>query len=213
VETRGTTDVWLARLPRAVRRDRRAAGDGPGAARARSRRRTSSRAVWISTWFIVDEYRKAMATRTSRSSRCCRSGRGSSRTAATPGRAQSRTQRAPGPCLSRYVSAALGTLAKGPIILVHLALALIPYHGIYRRRRPYSNPIPRAGRAPVARGRRPWPAMVAQRSRTRPVWIAQLRAEQATSGEKIIARLELLPRCRSPAPRGRSSASSASSRR
>ncbi len=80
--------------------------------------------VWISTWFIVDEYRKSMAD---------------------PYLAfftllsvwawiAARERRSSSLLLLAYVSAGFGALAKGHLILLHLALALIPYHLAQPRR-------------------------------------------------------------------------------
>jgi 4-amino-4-deoxy-L-arabinose transferase-like glycosyltransferase len=187
----GSTDGWLARLPAALcgalavllvaDLGRRVLGRGGGIVAG---------LVWISTWFIVTEYRKAMAdpylaffTLLSVWSWVV------AHPPATPTQSTSRisepTPRAAFVLLS-YLSAALGTLAKGPIILVHLALALIPYHGLdRRRRRPYSNPLIHAlGVALFLAVAAPWPAMIALRiPHAVRVWIAEMHADQATSGD------------------------------
>ena len=126
----GSRQVWLARFPAAL-----------GGAIATllvmdlARRVLGARAgltagvVWISTWFIVDEFRKSMAdpylafftlltiwswitAETVSNSRLSRS-----------------------LIMVSYLSLALGALAKGPLILLHVAVALVPCY-LIRRRRP-----------------------------------------------------------------------------
>jgi 4-amino-4-deoxy-L-arabinose transferase-like glycosyltransferase len=121
----GSREVWLARLPAALcgalavllvmDLARRTLGRGAA---------ISAGVVWVTTWFIVDEYRKAMAdpylafftllcvwvwiTAHAKASRAL--------------------------LLVAYVTAALAALAKGHLILIHAPLALIPYHLLCRKR-------------------------------------------------------------------------------
>lgn len=122
----GQQEPWLARLPSAL------CGALAALLMMDLARRVLGRdggivcgLAWISTWFIVDEYRKSMAD---------------------PYLAffallsvwawiAARERRSSALLLLAYLSAAFGALAKGHLILIHLALALLPYHLICRRRR------------------------------------------------------------------------------
>jgi 4-amino-4-deoxy-L-arabinose transferase-like glycosyltransferase len=134
----GDVDVWSARLPSALLGaigvllimdlGRRVLGGGHATA-------IVCGLVWISTWFIVDEYRKAMAdpylaffTLFAIWSWIAAHYRPTPGQSAAPPRTVL--------LLLFYVSAALGALAKGHLILVHLALALVGYHLICLRRPP-----------------------------------------------------------------------------
>jgi 4-amino-4-deoxy-L-arabinose transferase-like glycosyltransferase len=83
--------------------------------------------VWVSTFFVVDEYRKAMADPylAFLTLACCwawiRAARSSNRT---------------GMLGAFYVFLALGTLAKGPIIFLFVPVILTTYHLTYRSRVP-----------------------------------------------------------------------------
>ena len=137
----GAAEPWSARLPPAIcgaiavllvmDLARRTLGRGAG---------LCAGLIWISTWFVVDEYRKAMAdpylgfftllsiwawVRADLST--------------TPGQSElpaaGRPPRAVGFIVLAYASIALAALAKGHLILIHLVIALISYH-VIRRTRP-----------------------------------------------------------------------------
>lgn len=84
--------------------------------------------IWITTFFIPDDYRKAMPD--------------PYLSFATLGcvwawvKACSKNGGAQGLILFFYVFVALGVLAKGPVILLHVVTALVLFHFCYRRRAP-----------------------------------------------------------------------------
>jgi 4-amino-4-deoxy-L-arabinose transferase-like glycosyltransferase len=129
----GQIDVWLARLPAALLGaiavvlvmdlGRRVLGRQGG---------IISGLVWISTWFIVDEYRKAMAdpylaffTLLSVWAWVAADERAYAKTPSPRG--------ADLLYLLCYLSAGVAAMAKGHLILLHLALAIIPYQWLKRR--------------------------------------------------------------------------------
>ncbi len=176
----GKVDVWSARLPAAL------CGALAVLLLMDLARRTLGRdaalcagLVWISTWFIVDEFRKAMAdpylafftllsiwawitadqTKDNRSSRWL--------------------------ILLAYASAALGALAKAHLIFLHMALALIPYHWL-RRKFPSHLKTHAIGFAVLLVIASAWPVYIFF---TVPnawaVWKVDILASEATSGEKF----------------------------
>lgn len=105
-----------------------------GLARDLAGRRTARWAalVWVSTFFVVDEYRKAMADpylaffTLSAAWAWVRL----ARTSAPPPQAHGKIALA----LAFYLSLALGLLAKGPVLLFHVAVPIVLYTLLYRRR-------------------------------------------------------------------------------
>ena len=181
----GRVEVWLARLPAALCGAAAVLLIGDLARRVLGRHAAVPAGfVWISTWFIVDEYRKAMADPYLAffTLLCTWSWVVAHGSPPTPRRSTAPPRTAL--LFVGYFSAALGALCKGPVILLHLVLALLPYHLIYRRR--LSAPLVHAFGVLLFLGiALPWPALVARRIPNAPhVWLSQLRAEQATSGEK-----------------------------
>ena len=90
--------------------------------------------VWISTWFIIDEYRKAMAdpylaffTLLSVWAWVAAPPAPTPRQSALPPRTVL--------ILLFYISAGIAAMAKGHLILIHLPLAIVPYQ-LFRRRAP-----------------------------------------------------------------------------
>ena len=176
----GKIDVWSARLPAAL------CGALAVLLAMDLARRTIGRdasilagLIWVSTWFVVSEYRKAMAD---------------------PylgffvlltvwawiAGDQARDRRtATLLILLAYAAAALAALAKGHLILVHGLLALVPYHLLLRRR-------PRFGRVHAVGGiaflivAAAWPVYI---WRTVPnawaIWKVDVVASEATSGQKF----------------------------
>ena len=180
-------EVWLARLPAAL-----CGAIATLLIMDLARRILGNRAapiaglVWLSTWFIVDEYRKSMADPylaffvlltlwawiaahppTPRQS------------AAPP-----RTVRAGPLILLAYLALALGTLAKGPLILLHVAVALITYHLVTHRKIQHLR-AHIIGVMLFILLSTAWPLFAA---RTVPgtwtLWLRELTASSATSGSK-----------------------------
>jgi 4-amino-4-deoxy-L-arabinose transferase-like glycosyltransferase len=105
--------------------------------------------VWLGSYFVFDEYRKAMVdpylafftlaavwawVRAAKVEdggwRMEDSGERSRRTSSPSSILHPLSS-----CLLFYLSLALGFLSKGPVIFLHVAIALIAYHVCYRRRR------------------------------------------------------------------------------
>ena len=174
----GREEVWLARLPAAIL----------GAiavllvmdlARRVLGRNASILAgiVWVSTWFIVDEYRKAMAdpylaffTLLS--------------VWAWVAADQAKAKASRLLYLVCYISAGLGALAKGQLILLHLALAIVPYQLLKRRlpRRPWAHVIGIIIMLLIAL---PWPIyMLRHVPNTAKEWAEDSTGAYATTGAK-----------------------------
>jgi 4-amino-4-deoxy-L-arabinose transferase-like glycosyltransferase len=182
----GEQSVWLARLPAALCGAISALLIASIARQLLGRTAAPIAAmVWISTWFIVDEYRKAMpdpylafftlltvwswikADRLAR-----RRGNVSSRGPVT------------GMILLAYAAAGLGFMAKGPPVLLHLVLAIVSYH-VVRRRWPRCRTAHAIGVILFLAICVPWPAYVLRQvPGAVSSWRTELRAEAATSGEK-----------------------------
>jgi 4-amino-4-deoxy-L-arabinose transferase-like glycosyltransferase len=94
--------------------------------------------VWLSSYFVFDPYRKAMADPylaffvllaawawVTGSQRLTHANAGGAIRAAGAVRV-----------IAFYVAVAFGGLAKGPVIFLHVAIALLAYHACFRRRRP-----------------------------------------------------------------------------
>lgn len=162
--------------------------------------------IWITTWFVADEYRKAMAdpylaffTLLSiwawiRAD-----------LAATPGQNEAVPRavspRTVGFIVLAYASIALAALAKGHLILIHLAVALIPYH-LLRRTRPRPLKIHLLGTILCLIIASAWPAYIFL---TVPgawnIWRIDLLASEASSGERFASILTypgLLPMTAAP---------------
>ncbi|HYO11529.1 MAG TPA: glycosyltransferase family 39 protein [Tepidisphaeraceae bacterium] len=195
----GSADVWLARLPGAV----------CGAiatllvmdlARLTLGRRAAWAAgmIWLSTWFVVDEYRKAMAdpylaffallavwawVRADLAARVADPIR--PLPAPRDGAPQPRVSLAGGLLLLAYLSAACGTLAKGPVVLLHLAMALLPYHLIHRCRPPALPLVHAVGVILFLAVSLAWPLQVARHVPDAwSLWRSELAADRAASGAK-----------------------------
>jgi 4-amino-4-deoxy-L-arabinose transferase-like glycosyltransferase len=87
--------------------------------------------VWVSSYFIVDEFRKTMADPYLAFFTLL----------ATWSWIRARSPKSPGFLLTFYLALALGMLSKGPIIFIFVAAYLVLYHLLYRRRIPGSFPI------------------------------------------------------------------------
>jgi 4-amino-4-deoxy-L-arabinose transferase-like glycosyltransferase len=177
----GTREVWLARLPAAM------CGAIATLLVIDLARRTLGRnaaliagLVWLSTWFVVDEYRKAMADPylafftllSVWSWVVAHPTRGQ-------GAAPSRVL-----LLVSYLSLALGMLAKGPLILLHVPLALIPCHLVYRicPRHLFTHLL---GIAIFLALSAAWPAYILRHlPNAAAIWRHELSASSATSGAK-----------------------------
>jgi len=115
--------------------------------------------VWVGTFFIAGEYRKAMADPYLACAVVVAVRQWAAHLEAS--RDGSRSQAVLEMVLFGLAAGA-GALAKGPLVLVHLAIALVPYHVIARRRAP-SLPSMGLGAAVFLAVALPWPAAVLAR--------------------------------------------------
>ena len=121
--------------------------------------------VWISTYFIPDEYRKSMADPYLAffTLACIWAWvRESQNTVTCPRPSSPPCLRAfvPSCLILFYLSLALGLLAKGPPLFLHLAIALIAFHFCFRRKIPGSVKSHLLGLALLLVIALPWPLYV-----------------------------------------------------
>jgi 4-amino-4-deoxy-L-arabinose transferase-like glycosyltransferase len=138
--------------------------------------------IWVSTWFVVDEFRKAMADPYLAFFTLLAVWAWV--TADQIGRRNARARASSFLILLAYVGAGLGVLAKGPIIFLHLAIALVSYHVIYRRR-PQHFVAHGVGIILLVAISLPWPIEVSRRLPDAiAIWRHEIKGESATSGAK-----------------------------
>jgi 4-amino-4-deoxy-L-arabinose transferase-like glycosyltransferase len=191
----GRIDVWLARLPAALLGaiavllvmdlGRRILGSLGG---------VISGLVWISTWFIVDEYRKAMADPylafftllSVWAWLVADEAAHRSRTAESAEQAPWLNSWAPNVFyLLCYASAGFGALAKGHLILIHLLCALVPYQ-LLKRRSPGRPLVHVAGVILMLLIGLPWFAyMMVNVPGAAQTWTTDAGASHATTGTKF----------------------------
>jgi hypothetical protein len=114
--------------------------------------------VWISTYFIPDEYRHAMADPYLAFFSLL--GLWAWIRVSIPAASSGQALRRPSSILVFYMAIALGFLAKGPIIFIHLAIPITLYHLLKKRHPPTSIRLHLLGIAIFAAITLPWPLYV-----------------------------------------------------
>jgi len=145
--------------------------------------------VWVGTFFIAGEYRKAMADPYLACSVVIAVRQWVAHLDAIRAGARGRAVLE---MVLFGLAAGAGALAKGPPVLVHLAIALVPYHVIARRRAP-SLPALALGAGVFLAVALPWPSVVLSREPgALSLWISESLG-QVTSERKSRAAWYYLP--------------------